>query len=348
MIEKIRILFLSANPWTTSRILVDEEAREIFEKLQEGPYREQFEVVKHEAIRPSDLQRLLLMHKPHIVHFSGHGSKTRKIILEGASGRGKQVDPQGLVDVFRLYSDHVRLVFFNACFTKPQACALTEVIDYSIGMSEMIGDRAGVMFAGAFYRALGFGKPIQEAFESAKAELRLTKTPRARGIELFVRNGVNCAPFPTVGTDSLGENGDALRVALKQLFAGDSREDYMRRVKRVMLDEGLMREQSDERNEVATMFDSIRVSGFEPALRAESGSLSSRQTQDQLSPQTPAVGRSLPALILVGRKASQADLKTLLQMKNSGNDGVGQTNSAAGPGSAKPRSCMYLAVILTI
>ena len=50
MTEKIRILFLSANPWTTSRILVDEEAREIFERIQEGPYREWFELHKH--IRP--------------------------------------------------------------------------------------------------------------------------------------------------------------------------------------------------------------------------------------------------------------------------------------------------------
>ena len=47
MIEKTKILFLSANPRTTNRILVDEEAREILERIQEGPY----------------------------VHFSGHRSK---------------------------------------------------------------------------------------------------------------------------------------------------------------------------------------------------------------------------------------------------------------------------------
>ena len=57
MSERIRILFLSANPWTTSRILVDEEAREIFEKLQEGSCRDMFELIKHEAIRALDLQR---------------------------------------------------------------------------------------------------------------------------------------------------------------------------------------------------------------------------------------------------------------------------------------------------
>jgi hypothetical protein len=211
---KIKILFLSANPWSTSRILVDEEAREIFERLSEGPYGDKFELVRHTAIRPKDLQRFLMLYKPHIVHFSGHGSKSRKIILEGAPGRGKQVDPQGLVEVFRLYSNHVRLVLLNACFTEGQARALTAVIDYSIGINKMIGDRAGVAFAGAFYRALGFGRPVQEAFESAQAELRLTRMPRSKGIELFVRNGVSEAErFPAADTGYLCENGDRLTGA---------------------------------------------------------------------------------------------------------------------------------------
>ena len=191
MTKKIRILFLSANPWTTSRILVDEEAREIFEKIQEGPYRADFELHKHTATRPIDLQRLLLMHQPHIVHFSGHGSKRQKIILGGAPGRGKAVDSQGLVEVFALYRRHVRLVLLNACFTREQAQSISDVIDYSVGTGKGIGDKAGVAFAGAFYRALGFGKSVREAFESAKAELGLTKMPRTQGIELFIRNGIS-------------------------------------------------------------------------------------------------------------------------------------------------------------
>ena len=186
MKETTRILFLSANPWTTSRIRVDEEAREIFEKLQEGPYRDKFELYKHEAIRPIDLQRLLMMYKPHIVHLSSHGSKKKRIILGGAPGRGKEVNCQGLVEMFGLYRKHLRLVVLNACFTKEQARSLSEVVDYSIGTGRGIGDKGSVAFAGAFYRALGFGKSIKKAFDSAKAELALTKVPRTKGIELFI------------------------------------------------------------------------------------------------------------------------------------------------------------------
>lgn len=191
MKETTRILFLSANPWTTSRIRVDEEAREIFEKLQEGPYRNRFELFKHEAIRAVDLQRLLMMYEPHIVHFSGHGSKRKRIILGGAPGRGKEVNSLGLIEMFGLYRNHLRLVVLNACFTKEQARSLSEVIDYSVGTGRGIGDKGSVAFAGAFYRALAFGRTIEKAFDSAKAELALTRVPRTKGIELFVRSGVS-------------------------------------------------------------------------------------------------------------------------------------------------------------
>src|SRR5215217_1646288 len=201
MAEKIRILFLSANPCTTSWISVDEEAREIFERIQEGPSRDDFELQKHTATRPTDLQKWLLLYRPQIVHFSGHGHKAQKIILGGSSGRGKAVDPQGVARVFALYKRYVRLVVLNACFTNVMARSITEAIDYSIGAGKGIGDKAGVAFAGAFYRALGFGTSVREAFASANAELGLTRMPRSRGLELFVRDGLNESDgFPQNGS----------------------------------------------------------------------------------------------------------------------------------------------------
>jgi hypothetical protein len=199
MSQQVRILFLSANPWPTARILVDGEAREISEKIQEGPYREQFHFMVHTAVRPGDLQKLLLTYRPHIVHFSGHGNKAKKLILEGMPGRAKTVDNHGLARVFALYRRHLRLVVLNACLTHVLARAITESIDFAIGTSKGIGDKGGVAFAGAFYRALGFGKSVRDAFTSAKAELGLTRMPRTQGIELFVRDGLNESDsFPRV------------------------------------------------------------------------------------------------------------------------------------------------------
>jgi hypothetical protein len=190
MRERIRILFLSANPMSVSRILVDEEFREITERLQEGPYRDKFELHNHMATRPEDLQKLMLTYQPHIVHFSCHGNKQEKIILDGTKGKGKTVEREGLAGLLALYNRNLRLVVLNACLTKVQARCIAEVVNYSIGTSKGIGDKVAVIFAGAFYRALGFGMCVREAFESAKAELALTRISRSRGIELFVQNGV--------------------------------------------------------------------------------------------------------------------------------------------------------------
>lgn len=266
--EKVRILFLSANPWTTSRILVDKEAREIHEKLEEGPHRDRFELVKHAAIRPGDLQRLLMKYQPNIVHFSCHGSKARKIILEGAPGRGKLVDPQGLVEIFRLCRGHVRLVLLNACFTKPQARALTGVVDYSIGIDRAIGDKAGVAFAGAFYRALGFGKPVPEAFASAQAELRLTRTPRSRGIELFIREGLDrgetLSQVETNGPSNTDCNTDnKVSLIVKQLLADNSSEEVTRFFESALVNSSMILKQTRERIEGETrIFETSVLSYF--------------------------------------------------------------------------------------
>lgn len=191
MPEKTRLLILSANPRPCGRIQVDEEAREIYQKLDEGPYRERFEVQVHPATRPIDIQRQLLKYRPHIVHFTGHGHKKQRLILGGTSSRGKTVDKHGLARVFALYKHHVQLVVLNACFTEALARSITQTVDYAIGAGKGIGDTAGVAFAGAFYRALSFGKSVKDAFASAQAELALTKMPRAQGIALFMRNGLD-------------------------------------------------------------------------------------------------------------------------------------------------------------
>lgn len=212
MPQKVRVLLLSANPRPCGRILVDVETREIFEKLQEGPYREYFELHKYTAVKPIDIQRLLLMHRPHIVHFCGHGHKTESIILAGGRGRAKTVDKEGLAQVFALYNQHVRLVVLNACFTNALARSIGQAVDYTVGTGKAIGDKAAVVFAGALYRALGFGKSVKEAFASAKSELGLTRTPRAQGFELFVREGLHkCDSFPRVPQTDLMRRGTDLR-----------------------------------------------------------------------------------------------------------------------------------------
>jgi CHAT domain len=325
MSKKTRILFLSANPWTTGRILVDEEEREIFEKLQEGPDRDRFELHRHAATRPTDLQRLLMIHEPHIVHFSGHGSKKQKIILGGKPGRGKQVDPDGLVQLFALYNSHVRLVVLNACFTRTQAQSLSEVIDYSVGAEQGIGDKEGVAFAGAFYRALGFGRSVKAAFASAKAELALTRMPRTKGLDLFIRNGVNeNDSFPKSVRD-FSRDGVEAGGWLADLSTNPSNDNYIIQRERALL--------CAERTEIAKPY----ILGFETLATGFSSQLifaAERQSGNaQVSPLRTKTGVSQQNLLRLADKLSMSAFSKLPKTKR-----LERANSIQVENEIKPRS----------
>jgi hypothetical protein len=189
--SKVRVLFVSANPIGTAPLQLDEEIRQITVKIRAAEYRDSVELLSRWAVRPDDLLQALLEHQPHIVHFSGHGSPTEEIILLDQNGQPKPVSKEALVHLFRTLKDDIRVVLLNACSTRPQAEAIAQTIDCTIGMNQPIGDEAAIVFAASFYRAIGFGRSVQEAFDLAKVALLLEGIPEAKTPELFVRDGVD-------------------------------------------------------------------------------------------------------------------------------------------------------------
>jgi CHAT domain len=170
--ETVKILFVSANPTGTPPLRLDEEVREIRAKLRAAEHRNlRLETVW--AARPDDLLQALNEHKPHIVHFSGHGNSNDEIILLNRQGDPKPVSKAALVSLFRTLKGNIKLVMLNACFSEPQAEAITQEIDCAIGMHSSIGDYAAMVFSAAFYRALGFGCSVKDAFDQGKVALQL-------------------------------------------------------------------------------------------------------------------------------------------------------------------------------
>jgi len=163
--EVIKILFLTANPLDTSSLRLNEEIHAIDHALQQAEYRDKFDIAQHWAVRSTDLQSYLLRHKPHIVHFSGHGSAASEIILEDEHGNSHPVSVQALSRLFSVLKENVRCVILNACYSESQAQAIAQHIEYVVGLSQAIREQAAISFAMAFYQALGFGKDVRTAFE---------------------------------------------------------------------------------------------------------------------------------------------------------------------------------------
>ena len=80
--QKVKILFLASNPTNTPRLEIDEEIRAIESVFRRAESYNTFELIQHWAVRVSELQELLLYHKPNIVHFSGHGNRYGEFILK--------------------------------------------------------------------------------------------------------------------------------------------------------------------------------------------------------------------------------------------------------------------------
>ena len=116
-------------------------------------------------------------------------------------GQPQVVSKSALVNVLRSCNEgNLRLVVLNACNTRPQAEALTEVVDCVVSMNRTITDRAAIKFAASFYGALAFGRSVQKAFDQGVARLSAEGIAEAGTPELLVRAGVDAAQLVLVGS----------------------------------------------------------------------------------------------------------------------------------------------------
>ncbi len=97
------------------------------------------------------------------------------------------------MSLFKTLKDNIRLVMLNACFSRPQAEAIVEHVDCAIGMSKAIGDKAAITFVASFYRGIGFGRSIQEAFDQGKTPLLLEGIDKEKTPKFLTRSGIDVA-----------------------------------------------------------------------------------------------------------------------------------------------------------
>ena len=172
-----KILVLSANPKGTTPLRLGEEIHEIKEGLQLAKQRDKFKIESVEAVRYRDIGRSILNYKPQIIHFCGHGAGEPGLIFEDVTGNQKLVDASALDGLFELFADTVECVVLNACYSEIQAKAIANHINYVIGMSKEIGDKAAIEFAVGFYDGLGAGEDIKFAYKYACSAIRIAGIP---------------------------------------------------------------------------------------------------------------------------------------------------------------------------
>lgn len=98
---------------------------------------------------PRRFASVLNEHKPHIIHFSGHGSPNGEIILVDdnlvdGNRVPKPISPEALRRLFQVVANSTKVVLLNACYSQIQAEAIKDFVDCVIGMnSEKPSEKGG-------------------------------------------------------------------------------------------------------------------------------------------------------------------------------------------------------------
>jgi hypothetical protein len=197
--SKVKVLFFAADPLSLPpdggepRLRLDEDVREIRQKVRAAEHRDALDFDYRLAARPEDLLQGLNEAHPHVVHFSGHAGSPGLMLMDPEGLLPHFVDAAALSQLFRACRGNVRLVVLNACFSLPQAEAIAEVVGCTIGTAGAISDAAAITFGARFYGAIAFGLSVKVAFDQACAELALSHPAERNCPRLAARRGVDPA-----------------------------------------------------------------------------------------------------------------------------------------------------------
>ncbi len=190
------ILFVAANPLTTDRVQLDQEARDIEQKIRASEHRDFFSLKTRWAATVDDLLQALLEDKPGVVHFSGHGNADPPgIVLHGENGGHQLVSADVLKNIFACSGDHVRVVVLNCCHSEQQALAISEVVDYVVGTTRAISDEAARTFSASFYRGLGFGRCVRTSFRMGWTAVSALRCGEEGSLRLWAKDDAPLFPF---------------------------------------------------------------------------------------------------------------------------------------------------------
>jgi len=196
-VTKVRVLYLAANADTDERLALDEEIRDIRDKIRGAPFEQSIEIDQRWAVRPDDILLAMNQFDPTVVHFSGHAN-IDVIAVKGEDGSSRSISKEALVTLFQTVGN-AQVVILNGCFTDTNAEAITQYVPCAIGMTNTISDDAAIAFAGSFYRALAYGRSIQQAFDQARTSIMLQGIPEQDVPRLHARSGIDLSNMILTG-----------------------------------------------------------------------------------------------------------------------------------------------------
>lgn len=194
-LDTIRVRMLLASPSDLDPLDLTREELVAMTALDRPLARDRVDIVVDQQATYHDLFEVLLHDRPHILQFGGHANPNAIAMTKDGLGTRDAVPIENLVQALRVTinpHDRPRVVILNACRTAAPAKALTEVVDFAIGTSDVIKDNRAIAFTRRFYDALASGHTLFDAFEQARIYVAHAGARAAGLLELCCREG--CDP----------------------------------------------------------------------------------------------------------------------------------------------------------
>ena len=130
--QKLKILFLAANPINTTQLRLEQELRDVKIALRQSRYRDQFDLQAVSAARINDMRQAMLDIEPQILHFSGHG-EGGAIYLEDKDGNARPIGATAFANFLTNFPS-VQCVVLNACYSEELGSAINTTVPFVVGM----------------------------------------------------------------------------------------------------------------------------------------------------------------------------------------------------------------------
>lgn len=206
--EKLRVLYLTANPDATETerveadgayvregvwLRVDREVRSVRQAIRGSKFRDLIEIHHMPAATPEDILDGINDHRPHIVHFSGHGGDCAVYLESDDPNAMEGVDLEFglLAAALAATTTPPSLIVLNACDTLDGAEELLNAAPVIIAMSEEILDDAASIFAKRFYAAIASAQSVGAALKQAQAAIAMASLDQERGPAHISRDDVD-------------------------------------------------------------------------------------------------------------------------------------------------------------
>ncbi|MFL6263573.1 MAG: GUN4 domain-containing protein [Thermoanaerobaculia bacterium] len=118
--------------------------------------------------------------KTDVPNSSGHGGGIYGLVLEDDDGNPRLVSSEALANLFQMFTCRypIECVVLNACYSEVQAREIAKCVDYVIGMTGSISDKAAIEFSVGFYRGLSSGETYEFSYQLGCNAIQLVGLPQ--------------------------------------------------------------------------------------------------------------------------------------------------------------------------